>query len=57
MGSVILDKVRLFWSRCGCSGKGAVVVDWVAGVLVWVKLFWVRCKCSCVDAGVLDKVR
>ena len=52
----VLDKVWLFWfgigyswNGCGCSGKGA-------GVLEWVRVFWIGCEFSGVDAGVLDKV-
>ena len=42
MGAGVLDKVRVFWSRrecsrygCGCSGKGA-------GVLEWLLVFWIQ---------------
>ena len=33
VGACVLDKVRVFWSVCVCSGK-------VAGVLDKVQVFW-----------------
>ena len=57
MAAVVLDKVRLFWSGCGCSGKGEVVLGWFTGVLDRVQVFWVRCRCFGVVASVLYKVQ
>ena len=42
----VLDKVRVFTIKCGCSGVVEGVLGVGAGVLVTVRVFWSGCICS-----------
>ena len=56
MGAVVLDMVRVFWIRCGCSGEGQGVLGEGVCLLDKNRLFWSEKGCCGVSAGVLDKV-